>query len=48
MSAIVEPETRTKLSQLEQLKKLTMVVADTGDFESIRNSSRRMRRPIRV
>src|ERR1700737_5283524 len=26
----------TKLSQLEQLKKLTVVVADTGDFESIK------------
>ena len=36
MSAIVEPETQTKLSQLEQLKKFTKVVADTGDFESMR------------
>jgi len=36
MSAIVEPETKTKLSQLEQLKKFTKVVADTGDFESMR------------
>lgn len=25
-----------KLSQLDQLKKFTKVVADTGDFESIR------------
>jgi len=37
MSAIVEPETQTKLSQLEQLKKFTKVVADTGDFESMRD-----------
>jgi len=29
-------KTDTKLSQLEQLKKLTVVVADTGDFESIK------------
>jgi transaldolase len=28
--------TETKLNQLEQIKKLTKVVADTGDFESIR------------
>jgi transaldolase len=28
-------EEKTKLSQLEQLKKFTVVVADTGDFESI-------------
>jgi transaldolase len=28
-------EQKTKLSQLEQLKKFTVVVADTGDFESI-------------
>ena len=27
----------TKLNQLEQLKKFTKVVADTGDFESIRD-----------
>src|SRR5713226_2399322 len=26
----------TKLNQLEQIKKLTKVVADTGDFESIK------------
>src|SRR6476619_3622469 len=29
-------KTGTKLSQLDQLKKFTVVVADTGDFESIR------------
>jgi transaldolase len=29
--------TGTKLSQLEQLKKFTIVVADTGDFESIKD-----------
>jgi transaldolase len=29
-------EQKTKLSQLEQLKKFTVIVADTGDFESIR------------
>jgi transaldolase len=29
--------TGTKLSQLEQLKKFTVVVADTGDFESIKD-----------
>jgi transaldolase len=29
-------KTGTKLNQLEQLKKLTIVVADTGDFESIK------------
>ncbi len=29
-------KTDTKLNQLEQLKKLTIVVADTGDFESIK------------
>jgi transaldolase len=31
-----QEKTETKLSQLEQLKKFTKVVADTGDFESIR------------
>jgi transaldolase len=36
MSTTVEADTKTKLSQLEQLKKFTVVVADTGDFESIR------------
>jgi transaldolase len=35
---MAEPkETATKLNQLEQLKKFTKVVADTGDFESIRD-----------
>jgi transaldolase len=32
-----EKKTGTKLNQLEQLKKLTKVVADTGDFESIKD-----------
>jgi transaldolase len=36
MSTTVEADTKTKPSQLEQLKKFTVVVADTGDFESIR------------
>src|SRR6266480_5399464 len=36
MSTAVAEEEKTKLSQLEQLKKFTVVVADTGDFESIR------------
>src|SRR6195256_848260 len=31
-----EKKSGTKLNQLEQLKKFTKVVADTGDFESIR------------
>jgi transaldolase len=31
-----EKEAGTKLNQLEQLKKFTIVVADTGDFESIK------------
>jgi len=36
-SVTTEPApTATKLSQLEQLKQFTKVVADTGDFESIR------------
>lgn len=34
MSAMTEQETQT--SQLEQLRKFTKVVADTGDFETIR------------
>ncbi len=37
MSAILEEETKTQLNQLEQLKKFTKVVADTGDFETIRD-----------
>src|SRR6266436_2992070 len=36
MSTAVAEEKKTKLSQLEQLKKFTKVVADTGDFESIK------------
>jgi transaldolase len=32
-----EKRTETKLNQLDQLKKFTKVVADTGDFESIRD-----------
>jgi len=32
-----ETKSETKLNQLEQLKKLTIVVADTGDFESIKD-----------
>src|SRR5687768_5851153 len=31
-----QEKTDTKLSQLEQLKKFTVVVADTGDFQSIK------------
>jgi transaldolase len=39
MSTAVAEETKagTKLNQLEQLKKFTKVVADTGDFESIKD-----------
>lgn len=37
MSAIQESETGVKVSQLEQLKRFTKVVADTGDFESIKD-----------
>jgi transaldolase len=36
MSTAAVEEKKTKLSQLEQLKKFTKVVADTGDFESIK------------
>ena len=35
-TATAEAPSTTKLSQLEALKKLTKVVADTGDFESMR------------
>jgi transaldolase len=35
-TAVAEPLATTQLSQLDQLKKFTRVVADTGDFESIR------------
>ena len=31
-----QEKTDTKLSQLEQLRKFTVVVADTGDFQSIK------------
>jgi transaldolase len=37
MSTAVAEEKRTKLNQLEQIKKFTKVVADTGDFESIKD-----------
>jgi transaldolase len=37
MSTAVAEETKTKLNQLEQLKKFTKVVADTADFESIKD-----------
>src|SRR4051795_9339105 len=37
MSAIGEPKTETQSNQLEQLKRFTKVVADTGDFETIRD-----------
>jgi len=36
MSTAVAEEKKTKLNQLDQLKKFTKVVADTADFESIR------------
>src|SRR5205814_7807852 len=36
-TAVVEgKKTKTQLNQLEQLKKFTKVVADTADFESIK------------
>jgi transaldolase len=39
MSAVVtgEKKTETKLNQLEQLKKFTKIVADTADFESVKD-----------
>src|SRR5256885_10462224 len=37
MSTAVADEKKTKTNQLEQLKKFTIVVADTGDFESIKD-----------
>jgi len=37
MSAAVVEEKKTKLNQLEQIKKFTKIVADTGDFESIKD-----------
>src|SRR6187549_810836 len=36
-TTITAKETSAELNQLEQLKKFTKVVADTGDFESIRD-----------
>src|SRR5438874_10344642 len=36
MSTAVAEEQKTKLNQLEQLKRFTKVVADTADFESIK------------
>jgi transaldolase len=36
MSTAVADEKKTKTSQLEQLKKFTKVVADTADFESVK------------
>ena len=35
-TAIAEPRASTQQTQLDQLKKLTKVVADTGDFETMR------------
>src|SRR5882672_10750135 len=35
-ATIEKDKTGTQLSQLEQLKKFTVVVADTGDFQSIK------------
>ena len=37
MSIAVAEEKKTKLSQLDQLKEFSKVVADTGDFESMRD-----------
>src|SRR5437588_3078345 len=37
MSTAVAEEKKTKLNQLEQLKTFTKIVADTGDFESIKD-----------
>lgn len=34
-------DTQTATSQLEQLKQFTKVVADTGDFESMKRSEER-------
>src|SRR3954470_24920383 len=36
IAVVEEKKTGTKLNQLEQLKKFTKVVADTADFESIK------------
>ena len=37
MSTAIAEEKKTKLNQLEQLKKFTRGVADTADFESIKD-----------
>ncbi len=37
MTTAIAEEKKTKLNQLEQLKKFTKVVADTADFESIKD-----------
>jgi transaldolase len=37
MSTAIADEKKTKLNQLDQLKKFTKVVADTADFESIKD-----------
>jgi transaldolase len=37
MSTAIAEDKRTKLNQLEQLKRFTKVVADTADFESIKD-----------
>src|SRR5437763_6999480 len=37
MSTAVAEEKKTKLNQLEQIKKFTKVVADTADFESVKD-----------
>src|ERR1700740_646777 len=37
MISAVADEKKTKLTQLEQIKKFTKVVADTADFESIKD-----------
>src|SRR6266480_5122969 len=36
MTTTVAEEKKTKLNQLEQLKKFTKIVADTADFESVK------------
>jgi transaldolase len=36
-TVLEQEKTETKLNQLEQIKKFTKIVADTGDFESIRD-----------
>ena len=41
MTATPRPETKTALSQLDQLKRFTTVVADTGDFATLQEYSPR-------